>query len=816
MKKIYIFQKAILRTLVFIGLLQVCANISAEKPTIATLQEQLKSAKDDAEKIHLYFKLSDVTPSDEQRASFAEFALALARKTNDSVNISQAYRHIATARHNIEKFKQALVYAFKAEEFLTKAQLNTKDEIEVGYQIAGLYTNLGQYQEAIDYYEKIKLISIACNDSVMTAHIRSAKALAYKELGNLEKARSDYMKAWATFEAINDTVAMLGIFHNLAEIYRDLGLPDQQLEWLLKHLAYAEKTKSPTILSLSYLRLIRFFNLRGDMKTAEKYLQDLLAIPNDNDEYFENDIDVYSRANKYQILADLYFNMHNTVLAFEYQYKALEVANKEGYIKRIAQVHNSLATHYMENHLPDSAFVHAQAAYRIAATTESKRVQANAAYRLAQFYQVTKDFPKSLTYGKIAYDDAKESHYLALSCDAAKLIAGNYEKLQQFANAFQFIKEYHLLADSIASMNDYQKIAGLTSQLEYQKKESEIQSQLAVNQQKLRSQRWMNLLMAGILLLALTLAYISWKNAREKKKANDILQEHKEELETYNEELFATNEELQATNEELFNTQTELERHKDKLEEMVQEKTAELWNALIKAQESDRLKAAFLANMSHEIRTPLNAILGFLQFIDDPSMSDKREEMVILINANAHQLLTMITDIVTVSKVDSKLMELIPVKTDINVLMENVMKETQKLIQYTGKTQLELIVKNLLPSDMHTLTVDGQRIEQILLHLTDNAVKFTQKGYVFVRCQIDKNPAFLNFSVEDTGIGIAESDKELVFTRFWKHDNQSYRGVGIGLSLSEELVHLMGGAFTVESIQEAGSTFNFTVKIDGW
>ncbi|MDR3094682.1 MAG: hypothetical protein LBU62_08600 [Bacteroidales bacterium] len=808
-----IFRKAILKTAVLMGLLLVCANISAERPTITTLQKQLKSATNDAEKIRLYFELCETTQSEEQRASFAEFALALAGKTSDSVNISQACRYIATARRNSDKLKQALLYALKAKDFLTKAQLNTQDEVAATFQIAGLHTSLGHYKEAILCYDHIKLISIACNDSVMTAKIRSSEALAYQYLGDLEKARSACMEALKTFESVKDTVSMLEIFHTLGEICRDLGLFDQQLEWLLKHLSYAEKTKSPLLLSLSYLRLIRFFSLRGDTKTAEKFLHNLLALPNDSAEYYRYGRDRYSLTNKYQILADLYFNLHNPVLAFEYHYKALDVANKEGYLRRIARVHSSIAARYLEYHLPDSAFVHAREAYKVSFTTENNRVQADAGYRLAQCYQTAKDYQTSLTYCKIAYDKAEECHYLTMSRDVAKLTADNYEKLGQFAKAFQYIRKYHLLADSISDMNDSQRIANLVSQLEYQQKENEIQTQLAVNEHKLHSQRRIILLTLCILLFALALAYISWKNAREKKKANDILQEHKEELSTYNEELFATNEELQSTNEELFSTQTELERHKNKLEEMVQEKTAELWKALIKAQESDKLKAAFLANMSHEIRTPLNAILGFLQFINHPNMADRQEEMVNLINANARQLLTMITDIVTLSKIESKLLEIIPVQTNMDVLLENVRQETQKLIQYNRKTQLEMIVINLLPPDMHTLTVDGWQIEQVLLHLTDNAVKFTRKGYVMVRCRMDKAHDFLHFSVEDTGIGIAESDKELVCTRFWKHDDQSYRGVGIGLSLAEELVHLMGGSITVESTPATGSTFSFTVKL---
>jgi signal transduction histidine kinase len=283
-----------------------------------------------------------------------------------------------------------------------------------------------------------------------------------------------------------------------------------------------------------------------------------------------------------------------------------------------------------------------------------------------------------------------------------------------------------------------------------------------------------------------------------------------------NERLTAYTEKLLATNDELQRTYDELNRYKNSLEQMVEEKTTELQRAFRQVQESDKFKAAFFANMSHEIRTPLNAILGFLQFVSKPSIpSLQKEKMIEMINSNAYQLISLVDNIVDLSKIDSGLLTLHPENCRIDGLMDELYDYAEQLIRYSGKKNLTLSCENKLSASRNVFAIDGKRVKQVLMHLLNNAVKFTESGAIMFGCRFSDDDTLLYFFVEDTGIGILPEHQQEIFKRFWKLGEaytQRYRGIGLGLSLCESLVQMMNGSFFVTSSLGHGSTFIFSVK----
>ncbi len=281
------------------------------------------------------------------------------------------------------------------------------------------------------------------------------------------------------------------------------------------------------------------------------------------------------------------------------------------------------------------------------------------------------------------------------------------------------------------------------------------------------------------------------------------------------EELEATNEELAATNTELHSANTELFRYHTQLEQMVERKTLELTIAKEKAEESDRLKSAFLANMSHEIRTPLNGIVGFLNFLDDDNLSlRRRNEYINIINNSAGQLVKLIDDIVDVAKIEAGQMNLCPMAFRINDLMEEVRTFFEAWLRTNDKTTVAVILDRCGFIDHCVCFIDSMRLRQILINLIGNAIKFTDNGYI--RFGYKKSaPGMLEFVVEDTGVGIPESQRELIFERFHQAEqgnNHRYGGTGLGLTISRNLVKLMGGDMRVESTSGTGSSFYFTVS----
>lgn len=230
-----------------------------------------------------------------------------------------------------------------------------------------------------------------------------------------------------------------------------------------------------------------------------------------------------------------------------------------------------------------------------------------------------------------------------------------------------------------------------------------------------------------------------------------------------------------------------------------------------RAKMSDNLKSAFVANMSHEIRTPLNAIVGFSSLMTDPDIQEEdKKAFESQIQLNSDYLLSLIEDIIDVSKIESNQLTVRLVDVDVVPLIKQI---TQSFQLTVPKWKNVRVISNIDNSEL-VVNVDRVRFEQILRNLLSNAIKFTDEGIIEVGCQKSKD--FYTFFVKDSGIGIHIEHQQVIFDRFRKIDNnkqQLYRGTGIGLFLSRQLVEMFGGKIWVESELNKGSIFYFTIPV---
>jgi PAS domain S-box-containing protein len=240
----------------------------------------------------------------------------------------------------------------------------------------------------------------------------------------------------------------------------------------------------------------------------------------------------------------------------------------------------------------------------------------------------------------------------------------------------------------------------------------------------------------------------------------------------------------------------------------------ELVIAKEKAEESNRLKSAFLQNMSHEIRTPMNAIIGFSEFLGDEGLTeDDRNSYVKIIQNSCHQLLGIVTDILTISAIDTNQEKVNIQKTSVNSIIVELLSIFKK--QATNKN-ISLFAKQLLRENQSEIYTDKTKVTQILSNLISNALKFTYEGFVefgYNLKEFDGN-SYLQFYVKDTGIGIRSEHHQEIFERFRQADDtvrREHGGTGLGLSISRGFVQLLGGDIWVESELGKGSTFYFTV-----
>ena len=372
-----------------------------------------------------------------------------------------------------------------------------------------------------------------------------------------------------------------------------------------------------------------------------------------------------------------------------------------------------------------------------------------------------------------------------------------YEGLFDFENALLYNKLFLICKDSIFSIGKVKELESIEKRYQVENKQLQIENLKRDNEIKMVTLEKMKTrqLMSFVIIIISAVFIFGLLVVRKKLKRKNLT--------------------IFEQNEEIFAQKDELENHQKNLEQIVDDRTRDLKIAKEKAEESDKLKSAFLANMSHEIRTPMNSIMGFADLLCEPDLDEKTKKMLTThINSSTDTLLKLIDDIIDIAKIESGQLSINKCECSIKELFNKLAP-----IYFDKKTALEkehIEVFINQPDNDEIFYTDPLRLHQVLINLTNNALKFTEKGTIEIGYNTsNKNGTdVITFYVKDTGIGISEEEKKIIFKRFSKIENKKqklYRGAGLGLAICTNLIKLLGGELWVESEKDKGSAFYFSL-----
>jgi signal transduction histidine kinase len=563
------------------------------------------------------------------------------------------------------------------------------------------------------------------------------------------------------------------ILNNIGVVHRRLDNYEKALDFHMQALKIAEKnndlvTKTIAINSIGNVQVII-----GNLDEAEKLFTKSYEIEDEIDNQLGIAINLNNLGNVFKEKGDLN-------KAINYYNQSLKVNKQIGNDKGIAICYSDLGNIYQAQGDQLKGLKYNQMALQINLKLKDKNYLAYSYIKLGESYVELGNNDMAKKYLMLGLELSKEinsKYNIADAYNALFKLAYNQGNYKEAVNYLQMDHQYN---DSILNLNIRKEIARLQINFDSERQEAQInalQQQAKISQLNIERQKTITLLAIGAFTIALILVTFLLFFIKSKNKTNRLLTHKNKLIEQAGKDLDSYAKQLLAAKKE--------------------------------AEKNSRVKSEFLAHMSHEIRTPLNSVIGFSELLYQTTKDPKHLSYLKTISRSGKSLLTLINDILDLSKIEAQKFEIQYTSVDIRAI---ILEITQLFTQNAIQKDLQLVssISNKFPE---RIMFSDIRFRQILFNLVGNAIKFTSKGKIeiIIDCnEITEQSIDMILYVKDTGSGISEEDKNKIFTPFNQTEEESKHnnGTGLGLSITKRLVKMMDGEIQIESYQKKGSIFS--------
>lgn len=710
-----------------------------------------------------------------------------------------------------------LLIAWLSSPFVVLAQQNTTDSLELLILKSNADTTKVKLMTELAYQlysqstEKALDYANQALDLAQKNDYEAGQATSYNVIGicnaiegNYDMALKNFHAALEIFEKLGDERSIAKTYNSLGNVNRIIENNEKALENYLKSLEIKERIGTPEDIASTLNNLGVLYITRGEYDLAV--------------EQYKRSLQIYHEAGNVPLMAKLtnnigiaYFEKGNLDKAAEYYQRSVELSRSINDFTGVARALNNLGVVLEKQKKLGQALETYTEALQVSKQVGDSYAVGNLHLNIGSIYIQLELYNKAKDYLDSALTASRNLGIQNLEMKVLERFYTYYNAQQNSQQALYYYIRYSELKDSLFNEEKSRQLTEIQTKYQTQQQQQQIAMQkLELNKLDAEAQKrnaFMLALLAAFLLILVS-AFVLFRNNRQKRKTNKLLKTKNEAIEHKNSILQQQQEEIIVQTEQLQHANEELELHRNHLTELVNERTADLKVAKQKAEEANKLKTAFLENLSHEIRTPMNAIVGFSNLLQSGDIThQEHEEYIKLVVKNTQILLQFIENITDVSKLEAGIISFNITEFNLNKLMRELEKTFLVLKKELQKDAIELRLNLTKPDQSFVIRNDYQRLQQILMVLIENALKFTEKGTVeFGYHEIGENIVLF---VKDTGIGISDESQKIIFERFRKLTGREklYGGAGIGLFISKKLAEMMQGQINVESKLGEGSTF---------